>query len=40
VKWPDERFDIVWVLDRDGERWKFSQLPQMLLAGDSEKPIT
>jgi broad specificity phosphatase PhoE len=39
AKWPDERFDIVWVLDRDGARWKFSQLPQMLLAGDSEKKI-
>jgi len=38
-KWPDDRFDIVWVLDTDGADWKFSQIPQMLLAGDSFKPI-
>ncbi len=38
--WPDIRFDIVWVLDADGPRWKFSQIPQMVLAGDSSKPIT
>jgi len=38
-KWPDDRFDIVWVLDADGANWKFSQIPQMLLAGDSSKPI-
>jgi hypothetical protein len=39
-KWPDDRFDIVWVLDADGADWKFSQIPQLLLAGDSPKPIT
>ena len=39
AKWPDERFDMVWVLDGDGEGWKFSQIPQMLLAGDLDKPI-
>ena len=38
--WPDIRFDIVWVLDADGADWKFSQIPQLLLAGDSPKPIT
>ena len=38
-KWPDHRFDIVWVLDADGANWKFSQIPQLLLAGDSSKPI-
>jgi broad specificity phosphatase PhoE len=38
-KWPDERFDIVWVLDAEQTGWKFSQIPQMLLAGDSNQPI-
>ncbi len=37
--WPDDRFDIVWVLDGSGNDWSFSQVPQMLLAGDSETPI-
>jgi broad specificity phosphatase PhoE len=38
--WPPTRFDIVWVLDADGAGWKFSQIPQMLLAGDISNPIT
>jgi hypothetical protein len=38
-KWPDKRFDIVWVFDRAGEGWKFSQVPQLLLKGDSAEPI-
>jgi len=38
--WPDDRFDIVWVLDPDNGSWKFSQIPQLLLAGDSDQPIT
>jgi hypothetical protein len=39
--WPDERFDVVWVFDRaPGQAgWQFSQVPQMLLAGDSPNPI-
>jgi broad specificity phosphatase PhoE len=39
VKWPDERFDAVWVLDAAGAGWKFSQIPQMLLSGDLDKWI-
>jgi hypothetical protein len=37
--WPDDRFDIVWVFDRAGAGWSFSQIPQRLLPGDSPKPI-
>jgi hypothetical protein len=40
-KWPGDRFDMVWVLDRNaaGGGWTFSQVPQLLLSGDSDRPI-
>ena len=40
-KWPGSRFDLVWVFDRrkTAPGWEFGQVPQMLLSGDSEKPI-
>jgi hypothetical protein len=40
--WPGTRFDVVWVLDRHGASgpWSFSQVPQLLLAGDSPQPIS
>jgi hypothetical protein len=34
--WPEDRFDIVFVLDRTDEGWTLTQVPEMLLAGDSE----
>lgn len=40
--WPGNRFDIVFVLDRPtgtGPFTRFTQVPQMLLAGDSITPI-
>jgi hypothetical protein len=38
--WPGDRFDMVWVFDlKDGD-WKFKQVPQMVLAGDSDQPIS
>lgn len=39
--WPGDRFDLVWVFDRpDGSgTWRFTQVPQRLLAGDSADPI-
>jgi hypothetical protein len=33
--WPDDRFDVTWVLDCDhGGGWTFSQVAQCLLPGD------
>lgn len=38
-RWPDERFDLIWILVREpGEElsYRFISVPQMLLADDSE----
>ncbi|MGH6910329.1 MAG: hypothetical protein ACREEG_09095 [Phenylobacterium sp.] len=39
--WPDDRFDVVWILDRDESsgRWSFSQFAQCLFAYDRGEPI-
>lgn len=37
--WPGDRFDIVWVFDRQSTGWAFSQVPQLLLSHDSPTPI-
>jgi hypothetical protein len=39
--WPEDRFDMIWVLDLDPEtgRYGFSQVPQLLLMGDWATPI-
>ncbi|MCW3845686.1 hypothetical protein OF829_00425 [Sphingomonas sp. LB-2] len=37
-EWPGDRFDLVWVLDLIDGAWTFSQVPQMLIAGDSTAP--
>jgi hypothetical protein len=39
--WPEDRFDMIWVfeLDRSATKYKFKQLPQKLLKGDSATPI-
>ena len=39
--WPDDRFDVVWVFERDadGDAFRFRQVPQNVLAGDSDRPI-
>jgi hypothetical protein len=39
--WPEDRFDMVWVFDRDpaSARYSFKQVPQMLLMGDWAIPI-
>jgi hypothetical protein len=39
--WPGERFDVIWVFDLEPGQssWRFSQVPQLLLAGDTDNPI-
>jgi hypothetical protein len=39
--WPEDRFDVTWVfdLDRSSGKYKFRQIPQRLLRGDSAAPI-
>jgi len=38
-KWPGSRFDLVWIIEKQarGKAWKFSQVPQLLLPGDSAR---
>jgi hypothetical protein len=36
---PDERFDMVFVIDRNGTGWTFTQVSQPLLAGDRSGPF-
>jgi len=38
-KWPDSRFDVVWVLDKSASGWSFAQAPQMVLPGDRAELI-
>jgi hypothetical protein len=38
-EWPGQRFDLVWVFLRAAsDSYIFSQVPQLLLAGDEEAP--
>jgi len=38
--WPDDRFDLVWVIDlTEPGKSTFRQVPQMLLHGDHESVI-
>jgi hypothetical protein len=40
TKWPGDRFDIVWVFTRQSDgTLKFTQVPQLLLAGDKHSVI-
>jgi len=39
-KWPGDRFDVVWVFDLQEGEYAFSQVPEMLLAGDLPSVIT
>ena len=40
--WPDDRFDVTWVLecsDPHKKDWRFSQHPQRILTGDRSDVI-
>ncbi len=37
--WPGKRFDMIFVFDREGDKYRFQQVPQLLLDGDSPDPI-
>lgn len=39
TSWPDNRFDMVWVLTPKSGGWSFTQVPHLLLDGDSADPI-
>lgn len=39
ARWPDDRFDMVWVIERVGLSLAFAQVPQRLLAGDRPQAI-
>ncbi len=40
-EWPDDRFDVAWVLEpeEDTGGYAFRQVPQLLLAGDLDRTI-
>ena len=40
--WPENCFDLIWVfdLDRSSAQYAFSQVPQKLLGGDLDSPIS
>jgi hypothetical protein len=46
LAWPDDRFDVVWVFVRrpgrqsSSPRYDFYQVPELLLPGDLDTPIT
>lgn len=43
VKWPGERFDVIWILDppeKGKQKWKFTLVPQRLLPGDETAPFS
>jgi hypothetical protein len=37
--WPDDRYDLVWVLTPAAGGWSFHQIPELLLNGDSNQSI-
>ena len=39
AKWPDRRFDVVWILKPESGGWDFEQTPQMLFSTDLDEAI-
>ncbi len=39
ASWPTHRFDVTWIFDLQSGVYRFSQLPQQLLGGDTDSPI-
>jgi broad specificity phosphatase PhoE len=39
LDWADDRFDMVWTFTRVAHGWRFTQIPQLLLAGDRSDPL-
>ena len=39
-KWPGDRFDVVWVFTLQGGGYAFTQVPELLLAGDQSSVIS
>ncbi len=41
AEWPEDCFDMIWVFDlqRSSGKYRFTQVPQKLLGGDSKTPI-
>lgn len=37
--WPDSRYDVVWKFTSTGTGWRFEQMPERLLPGDSATGI-
>jgi broad specificity phosphatase PhoE len=37
--WPHDRFDVIWTFTLLDRRWRFAQIPQLLLPGDLPYPI-
>lgn len=38
-EWDSKRFDMVWVFTKTAKGWDFTQVPELVLAGDSSKPM-
>jgi hypothetical protein len=39
-RWPSHRFDLIWAFDLQASgTWRFTQLPELVMPGDSTAPI-